>query len=610
MFKKQIKRHKKYYWFTLVELIIVITILAILTTISFVSFSWYTANSRDSKRLFTIWEIVKSLTIQKELTWKFPVPDNIFATGWIQALNSDLFNVWEIWDGVSRFLKFWQTPKDPSINWNYLYWLTNDNRYFQVAWTMESWELTYLVPTAYANWNLKAIVDWNYRWVLKFNHNNKSYIWRIPSLIFSRDWTHEWTDKVFVLNNEANLPYKVNENNLWSPKILTSTWVEITSSLNVDDLVQNDDWKDIPKEIIEEEITGKPNAWGWLTSGGGWSSWWGWNSGWGWTPPVVVIPTVDWECWSSNNQSLSVSPTDNLCNKWTASEVSGTWPWTWTCSWEWTTQWNDASCSATKAITCPTWYVWVPWNSTFTTNDFCVAKYEMKNVWWVATSQASWTPWVNITQPDAIKECNDLWAWYHLITNNEWMTIARNIEWNWDNWSGWSVWNWYIYSWHNDGSPNNSLSASTNDTDGYNQTWNSIWNQKRTHTLSNWQVIWDLAWNVWEHVNGTNDISHTNWIVADWNACWNTWWYSWNTCSYTNTSPMFYSRDNYWPAWNYNEAHWVWRLYSNTYTNRIFLRGAHWNAPTTAGIFSLDLWYDAAGASNTLLGFRCAYTPN
>ena len=45
------KLPKKYYWFTLVELIIVITILAILSTIAFVSFQGYTKSSRDSVRL-------------------------------------------------------------------------------------------------------------------------------------------------------------------------------------------------------------------------------------------------------------------------------------------------------------------------------------------------------------------------------------------------------------------------------------------------------------------------------------------------------------------------------------------------------------------------------
>jgi len=123
----------------------------------------------------------------------------------------------------------------------------------------------------------------------------------------------------------------------------------------------------------------------------------------------------------------------------------------------------------------------------------------------VTVSNATDVPIVNVDQTKAIAACQSIGA--HLITNNEWMTLARNVEQVTSNWSGNAVGNGYLYSGHSDNAPAFALSASTDDTDGYNGTSNtSPSNQRRTLTLSNGNVIWDLAGNVWEHVNKANTI--------------------------------------------------------------------------------------------------------
>ena len=63
--------------------------------------------------------------------------------------------------------------------------------------------------------------------------------------------------------------------------------------------------------------------------------------------------------------------------------------------------------------------------------------------------------------------CEVLGANYHLITDNEWLTIAHNIEMVSTNWNSSVVGTGFIYSGHNDNNPSNSLVADTNDSNDY-----------------------------------------------------------------------------------------------------------------------------------------------
>ena len=172
-------------------------------------------------------------------------------------------------------------------------------------------------------------------------------------------------------------------------------------------------------------------------------------------------------------------------------------------------------------ITCPANYILIPALAPYTTSSFCVAKYEMKNVGGVATSQASGTPWVEIPRGDlpttaggAWKACRDLGhssgSGYDLISNAQWQTIARNLEGVGWNWSSGTVGNSSGMSrGHSDHSPSNSLAASTDDNDsctGTGQTCDlSTWSdQRRVHRLSNGSYLWDIAGNAWESVRDNN----------------------------------------------------------------------------------------------------------
>jgi len=254
-------------------------------------------------------------------------------------------------------------------------------------------------------------------------------------------------------------------------------------------------------------------------------------------------------------------------------------------------------------------------------------KYEAKALNWIINSgtnghnyiisdtivsNAQDVPVVTITQSGAISSCRSIWIWYHLITENERMTIARNIEQISSNWSWWIIWSGYIYSWHNDNAPAYSLTWSTDDNQGYYMETNTWGNQRRTHYLSNGQVIWDLAWNVQEHVNKSNTLDWTNYNDwANWlsNACsWSLVWTSfyWNDWILPCTYNIWYSYSNIWPKTpNLNALNWIWRIYSNTTANNIFIRWGHWAHVATAGIFTIGLIWDSSTAI-TSTGFRCA----
>lgn len=162
----------------------------------------------------------------------------------------------------------------------------------------------------------------------------------------------------------------------------------------------------------------------------------------------------------------------------------------------------------TAVITCPSNYIWVPGSLTYKTGDFCVMKYEAKNVGGVATSQIALTPWMNITQISAASVSSAACAGCHLITEAEWMTIVQNVLGVSSNWSSGKVGTGYIYVGHGDGSPANTLDASADDNNGYYGTGNASGDQRRTLTLSNGQVIWDLAGNAMEWTSGVIDVGN------------------------------------------------------------------------------------------------------
>jgi len=291
---------------------------------------------------------------------------------------------------------------------------------------------------------------------------------------------------------------------------------------------------------------------------------------------------------------------------------------------------------------------------------FCVARYEMKvdetgdgigdvNTSCQNSSYATWNnsastcgynagtrtlvssavgyPLTRIAQTTSATACSSLGSNYHLITNNEWMTIARNSEQVTSNWSGAAIGSGYIYSGHNDNVPAAALAADTNNNNGYYLTGQTTGNQRRTLTLTNGEIIWDLSGNVWEWTNNTIQLKHQpdgylNSTDAEYTGGFN--WEDYSKASggtyYLKSSNLgnttlkyndlfLLSSSSYTAAMN-----GIGRIY--TYSNSAdvdttvygFLRGGAWHDGTNAGLLALYLYY-VPGDASIDLGFRCVVVP-
>ena len=271
---------------------------------------------------------------------------------------------------------------------------------------------------------------------------------------------------------------------------------------------------------------------------------------------------------------------------------------------------NDTSSPVALAqpSDCPTGFIPVPGSATYATAGFCVMKYAASQVGAtnVPTSVPSVQPWVNISQTTAIANSPNVagCTGCHLITEAEYMTIAQNVLSVPSNWSGGSVGSGYIYSGHNDNAPANALVPDPSDANGYAGETNTGGNQKRTLTLTNGQVIWDLAGNVWEWTNATIAGNQQPGLTGEVAYAWK----QWNNGSLLMNGLPALSRPSSTgiagiSGWSSTQG--IGQLYSNygDTGTRAFLRGGAWGNGGYAGVLALFLAYGPSGAHSNV-GFR------
>ena len=303
---------------------------------------------------------------------------------------------------------------------------------------------------------------------------------------------------------------------------------------------------------------------------------------------------------------------------------------------------SSLSVSYTLA-TCPADFIPVPHNSSVgTTKDFCVMKYEAKAYhsvnqvidadgcnevgcttadWGLAdhipASSSTGSPWRRINPINASAECNSLNTGgatnYDLISNLEWMTIARNAESVSSNFQasvmarGWAANNTSLTPY--DPWQNSTVAPSTDPNCLYNTGANTCASSgdhlyRRTLALSNGEEIWDLSGNVWEWV----DWSHTTpGLDLGPTTCAASWVQFPDVLADTCYTGGALLSNQVFPATsNGSSVEGFGRFYGGS--GGAALRGGNWDGGSRAGAFTLNL-NTSTTDSGTDLGFRCVYRP-
>ena len=165
-------------------------------------------------------------------------------------------------------------------------------------------------------------------------------------------------------------------------------------------------------------------------------------------------------------------------------------------------------------VECPAGYVAVFANEALGTGHFCVMAFEARNASGAPVSQAAGTPWTSILHAPAQAACEGVagtgdfaGGTFTLISNPEWMALAREIENVPVNWSGGSVGNGHVPRGHSDNAPASVLGVADPD-DAWSGTGQDGseepglgWEQKRTHRTKSGGTVWDLAGNADELVD-------------------------------------------------------------------------------------------------------------
>lgn len=252
-------------------------------------------------------------------------------------------------------------------------------------------------------------------------------------------------------------------------------------------------------------------------------------------------------------------------------------------------------------------WVFVPGDSVYNTGNFCVMKYEAKIGPAGPISLPQDTPWVNISQLDAIAQCDLLGEGYHLITNEEWMTIGSNIVHVASNWSNGVIGSGQLKVGHTDENPANACAADVLDSSEYVEgscvgSSSGIFTQGRTNTLSNGEVIWDFAGNTWEWVDYFNDEDkpYPNSGILD-----NNWYEYTYPIIGSTTMPLSallpqIAIEN---SWNSSQSVGFYRPAANGEGGAL-LRGGFFRRTDNSGLFSAA-FNNLPTSSNSVMGFRC-----
>ncbi|MDC1175291.1 fibronectin type III domain-containing protein [Bacteriovoracaceae bacterium] len=273
---------------------------------------------------------------------------------------------------------------------------------------------------------------------------------------------------------------------------------------------------------------------------------------------------------------------------------------------------GTSSCSTANVSytigACPAGYIEVPSMAAVGAPDnFCVMQYEAKNSGGDPVSTATGAPWVSINQANAKAECQSLGANYDLISNPEWMAIARNVENVAANWTDGAVGSGCLKRGNVGGA--NGCTGGDSGYNGANPESGTGRNALASLTLDNGEVIWDLSGNVWEWTDWTlGGALSTSMSQGNKPSEGGTPTASWKEFTVIDTFSALVPAESILPDDpSFNASHGMGRYYAGT-SGGAALRGGGWDFGTNAGAFALGL-DSFSRFSNTHIGFRCVFRP-
>ena len=217
----------------------------------------------------------------------------------------------------------------------------------------------------------------------------------------------------------------------------------------------------------------------------------------------------------------------------------------------------------------------------------------------IPVSIADNQPWRSINANDLAAECESLGANYHLISNPEWMAIARDIENVNANWTGGTVGTGCLFR-GNSGEATVGTGTTNGDSCGYNAATDPEQGSGRDlrskHTLSTGQEIFDISGNVYEWTDWDKDT--VGFQIGP------------TTCTTSAELPSVACGALADADYNTNNGGYTRTEGAGYYfggSGGAALRGGNWSR-STAGAFALDFYFSPSGAS-AAIGFRCVFRP-
>lgn len=219
----------------------------------------------------------------------------------------------------------------------------------------------------------------------------------------------------------------------------------------------------------------------------------------------------------------------------------------------------------------------------------------------------------NFMHHHAQRACGNLGPGFALISNAEWMTIARDLELQPENWSGGKAGVGVFVRGHTDDSPRHPLNIENLD-DPYDQTGNSArdkpgegWEQRRTFVLSSGEVIWDFSGNYWHwvdwYVDGPDRARSSRPHLREGD------WLHFDEVDLAQAASSKMPTES-WAPLHFGREHGLGRYLPGEFAYGGYaMRGGSWLNDSRAGIYSLSLAF-AGACAPAGISFRCVYRPH